>query len=260
MNYWTEISIELANQRNYLDLLFSVYPMIPEDIREIDKEKWALVESSFNKKDNQKLLRSLLNLNLFPIKDSYVAYLRKDRSSILRNPETVDRLCGRFYSMGLNEIFEKVSSPKETNRQIGPFFKRWVAKGVLGIPMLPLESFSNTNENAILLGSDADLKHYATQHLGYTGTKGLDLLLRIHQQYVIAEAKFLTDYGGHQNAQFEDAKNLLLDTSANAIHIAILDGVLYIPGRNKLFRYISSENSDRLIMSSLVLSDFIFQV
>lgn len=39
MNYWTQLSIEFANQRNYLDELFKVYPTIPEDIREIDTQK-----------------------------------------------------------------------------------------------------------------------------------------------------------------------------------------------------------------------------
>ncbi len=37
MNYWTQLSIEFANQRNYLDELFSVYPTIPDGITEIDK-------------------------------------------------------------------------------------------------------------------------------------------------------------------------------------------------------------------------------
>jgi len=38
MNYWTRLSKDFANQRNYLDELFSVYPTIPEGIRTIDKE------------------------------------------------------------------------------------------------------------------------------------------------------------------------------------------------------------------------------
>jgi hypothetical protein len=41
MNYWTELSIEYANQRSYLDDLFQVYPTIPEGIREINNEHWA---------------------------------------------------------------------------------------------------------------------------------------------------------------------------------------------------------------------------
>jgi len=30
----------------------------------------------------------------------------------------------------------------------------------------------------------------------------LDLVARVRGRYVIGEAKFLTDYGGHQTAQF----------------------------------------------------------
>ena len=133
MNYWTQLSIEFANQRNYLDELFSVYPTIPENIREVNEKLWEQVEESFNKQDNLELLNILLKFDLFPIKDSYVAYLKRDKSSIIRNPNTVDRLCGRLYEMGLDKIYEKCSEPKETNRQIGPFFRRWLNKGVLGV-------------------------------------------------------------------------------------------------------------------------------
>jgi hypothetical protein len=44
MNYWTELSIEYANQRSYLDDLFHVYPTIPEGIRGINKKKWEEIE------------------------------------------------------------------------------------------------------------------------------------------------------------------------------------------------------------------------
>ena len=40
MGYWTDLSIEFASQRNYLDELFKIYPTIPEGIREIDEDKW----------------------------------------------------------------------------------------------------------------------------------------------------------------------------------------------------------------------------
>jgi hypothetical protein len=36
MNYWTELSIEYANQKSYLDDLFHVYPTICEGIRELN--------------------------------------------------------------------------------------------------------------------------------------------------------------------------------------------------------------------------------
>ena len=40
MNIFTKSSIELANQKDYLDQLFSVYPLSPDSIREINKDTW----------------------------------------------------------------------------------------------------------------------------------------------------------------------------------------------------------------------------
>lgn len=260
MNYWTGLSIQFANQKNYLDELFKIYPTIPEEIRDIDEVKWKLAEKAFNSKNNTKLLDALLDLPLFPIKDSYVAYLKRDQSAIERNPETAGRLCSRLYQMGLAKIYEKVSEPKETNRQIGPLFRRWLQKGELGLPLLDLEKFTKSNTNAILDSADMGLTLFAQQHLGYQGAKGLDLVIRMHNKYVIGEAKFLTDFGGHQNAQFEDAKNLLKDKSARAIKIGILDGVLYIKGKNKMFRYVAEHKEEYTILSSLLLREFLYQV
>jgi len=124
MNNWIKLSIEYANQRSYLDDLFQVYPTIPEGIRDIDSSLWKGIEKAFEKRDNVVLLENILKLDLFPIKDSYVAYLKRDRKALKRNPATVSRLCGRLYEMGLDEIFSRSSEPKETNRQIGPLFKR----------------------------------------------------------------------------------------------------------------------------------------
>jgi hypothetical protein len=128
MNYWSELSIQLANQRNYLDELYTVYPLAPDVMRNINATHWNNVESAFKKKDNIGLIKKLLKLKLFPLKDSYIAYLRKDKTAIERNPETVNRLCGRLYDMGLEKIWARSTEPKETNRQIGPLFKRWLGK------------------------------------------------------------------------------------------------------------------------------------
>ncbi|MEN6553595.1 MAG: restriction endonuclease [Methanobacterium sp.] len=260
MNYWTELSVEYANQRSYLDDLFKVYPTIPEGIREIDENIWDDVEKAFDNQDNLNLLKGLLKFNLFPIKDSYVAYLKRDPSSIDRNPATVDRLCGRLYEMGLNDIYKKCTEPKETNRQIGPMFRRWVQKGSLGVELINNASdFIATTENAVFDSSDNELGNFAKEHLNYSVDKGLDFVGKFNNKYVIGEAKFLTDFGGHQNAQFNDAIATLKDEGTTAIKIAILDGVLYIEGRNKMHRYLSLRE-DYNIMSSLVLREFLFQV
>ncbi len=69
----------------------------------------------------------------------------------------------------------------------------------------------------------------------------------------------MTDFGGHQNAQFNDAIDTLKD-SVGAIKIAILDGVLYIKGENKMYRSITTSYSEYNIMSVLVLRDFLYQI
>ncbi len=226
MNHWTKLSIEFANQRNYLDELFRVYPTIPENIRDIDEEVWSNIEKSFNSKDNIRLINDLLGLKLFPIKDSYIAYLRRDNSSIERNPETINRLCGRLYEMGIEKIFEKCTEPKETNRQIGPLFKRWLQKGTIGVPFLKAMDFDNYSGNSILDASDNEMMIYAKEKLNYKRNKGLDFLSKFNGKYIIGEAKFLTDFGGHQYTQFEDAINTIKVKGVNAVKIAILDGVL----------------------------------
>lgn len=258
MNRWTELSIEYANQRSYLDDLFRVYPTIPEGIRDINGNVWSEIEDAFNSRDNILLIKKLLSMDLFPIKDSYVAYLKRDINSIDRNPQTVNRLCGRLYEMGLNKLFERCTEPKETNRQIGPMFKQWMRNKSLGIDTVPLDVFISNKNNAILDASDYEMKRFASTHLGYDRDKGLDFLARFNGQYVIGEAKFLTDFGGHQNAQFEDAISTM-NSSVNAIKIGILDGVLYINSNNKLCSAIRSENNYN-IMSALVLREFLYQL
>ena len=172
MNHWSKLSIDYANQRSYLDDLFQVYPTIPEGIREINEEIWYGVEKAFIQKSNIDLIRELLKLNLFPIKDSYVAYLKRDKTSLERNPRTINRICGRLYEMGLDKIFEKCSEPKETNRQIGPMFREWLRKKPLGITPVDLETFNANDNDAILDASDKAMMDFAKSNLNYNRNKG----------------------------------------------------------------------------------------
>jgi hypothetical protein len=260
LNPWVEMSIEYASQRSYLDDLFHVYPTIPEGIRDIDSGLWEEVEKAFERRDNVLLLESLLKFKLFPIKDSYVAYLKRDKSALKRNPATADRLAGRLYEMGLDEIFSRSSEPKETNRQMGPLFRRWLRNKSLGVEPLRLQEFREAQGNAILDASDGEMMAFAREHLNYKHNKGLDFIGRFNGKYVIGEAKFLTDFGGHQNAQFNDAIATVKARGVKAITVAILDGVLYIKGKNKMFKDVTGSLKHENIMSALVLREFLYQV
>jgi hypothetical protein len=260
MNHWTKLSIDYANQRSYLDDLFQVYPTIPDGIREVNESRWRKIQMAFEEKDNLSLIKEVLKLELFPIKDSYIAYLKKDESAILRNPKTIDRICGRLYEMGLDKIYEKSTEPKETNRQIGSMFGNWIKKKSLGIDPIPLTQFENVKTNAILAGSDEEKKMFAKKHLNYHREKGLDLVAIFNGKFVIGEAKFLTAEGGSQNSDFEDAITTLENKEANAIKIAILDGVPYIKSKSKMHKFITNPYKNYNIMSSLVLREFLYQI
>ncbi len=236
MNQWLQMSIEYANQRSYLDDLFKVYPTIPDGIREIENNLWDGIEKAFKQKNNIELLSNLLRADLFPIKDSYVAYLKRDKTAIERNPETVNRLCGRLYEMGLDTIYSRCSEPKETNRQIGPLFKRWINNKSLGVQPIKLDKFIQAKGNAILDASDAEMMQFGKEHLNYFRNKGLDFIGRFNGKYVIGEAKFLTDFGGHQNAQFNDAIETLIAKRIKAIPIVIWTESYTSKGKTRCIR------------------------
>lgn len=139
-------------------------------------------------------------------------------------------------------------------------FKDWLNKKSLGIQPVSLEEFLANDNDAILDASDAVMMDFANKHLNYTHNKGLDFVARFNKKYVIGEAKFLTDFGGHQNAQFADAINTIEAKGVNAVKIAILDGVLYIKGQNKMHTSIAERYKDYNIMSALVLREFLYQL
>lgn len=258
-NYWTQLSIEYANQRDYLDQLYRVYPIVSSGHRDIAQTLFDRVEQEFHNQDNVRLIRALMQLDLFPIKDSFVPYLRKDLSAIERNPQTVNRICGRLYELGLDKIYENCSQPKETNRQIGPMFRNWLRSKAIGLVPVNEETFLNSSCNAILDGSDKELKDFAAKMLGFKRKKGLDFVGRFNGKYVIGEAKFISDDGGHQNAQFNDAMDTLKEPVADGVvKIAVIDGVPYIKSKNKIHKELLE--SDKPILSALLLRDFLYQI
>lgn len=260
MNYYTKLSIEYANQKSYLDDLFKVYPTIPEGIREIDHKKWINVENAFQNQDNELLITELLKLDLFPIKDSYVGFLRLDKEALSRNPETINRICGILYEMGLDNLLEKCSEPKETNRQIGPFFRRWLDKKSLGIKPIKLTEFVMSEDNAILDGNDSELLTFAKEKFGYAKPKGLDFIARFNKQYVLGEAKFITSKGGNQDKSFTDVITTLNTSFDNVICVGIIDGIPWIKDRSTYYKEITTTYKDYNIMSALVLRDFLYQI
>lgn len=253
MNEWIQRSIELANSPGYLDRLHEVYPVTWETTRELDPQIKKHLQDVYTHQDSPRLMRILLRLDKFPIKDPYVAFLRKRRFFPEYNPQTVERIAQRLYSIGFEVVVEGIEEAKEFNRQIGTLFKRWLPK--LGYPFLTELEFGRYEGIAFLQGSNGELMNYANNGLGCDLNKGPDLLAKAGIHYVLGEAKFLTDYGGHQNAQFTDALNLLRGKEGNAMRIAILDGVVWIKDSTKMYRTVCQ--LEEVVLSALFLKDFL---
>ena len=255
MNKWTKISIELASKNNYLDQLFDVYPTIQGKKRKINSEIIKLIEKYFKLKNNTELFAILIKLELFPIKDSYVAFFKRSPNSVKNNPAQLKRICNRIYELGLENLLEKITEPKETNRQIGPMFKNWIKKTTFCLPKLDIVAFDK-QKSAIMIASDDQMKNYAKKNFNYTPNKGLDFIAKKEGKFLIGETKFLTDFGGHQNAQFNDAINVFKSGAKNCEFIAIMDGVVYIQ-IGKLYNSLLDENKNFSIFSALILDQFL---
>ena len=95
------------------------------------------------------------------------------------NPQTVNRIYNRLVEMGIDEIYEKSTEPKETNRQIGSQFTRWIKTGTLSVSLINQNEFIATKSDAILNASDNKMKNFANENLGYRN-KGLDFITRFN--------------------------------------------------------------------------------
>ncbi len=253
MNKWVKRSIQIANSPGYLDKLYEVYPVVQEAERRVTQEVKRELEESYKTRDNLTLIKKLLDLPKFPVDDPYVAFLRKDEIFLKYNPQTVNRIAERIRGMGFAAMIEAIEEPKMASRQISKLFKKWLFQ--IGYPFLPESEFETDKGIAFLKGSNGQLKDFANRKLGCGLEKNPDFLAKVGQNYLIGEAKFLTDYGGAQNANFEDALRLLRGKKGKAIRIAVLDGVVWIKDSTKMYRTVC--DLEEIVLIALLLKDFL---
>lgn len=278
MNKWTEKSFDLYDSVGYLDRLHNIYPMLDNPPRPLDPDLKDYLEDIFNKKDDEKLFKILIEQDKFPIKDSYKAYFtkvgKKEQNKIIENnPKTVKRICERIYNLGFDEMIKGIEKPIETNRQIGLMFRNWINSEYQSYSTY--EDFLNANEHiSSLCGHDDFLLSFAKKYLKIdlpldTGgnEKGLDMVIKINTSpkatFIIGEAKFLTDKGGHQDRQFNDGIKLITSSSFknngkyNVIRIAVLDGVCWIKSsKARMPESIRKLKDDEIAISALLLDEF----
>lgn len=207
MNKWVLKSIKLANSKGYLDKLFEIYPIesgIPREIPEALKKD---IRKAYKEKNKIELIENLLKLPKFPIDDPYIASIRRHPFLLQKNPKTLERITNKIFSMDIETILDLSSSPKSSSRQLGHSFKKWLR--TLKYPFLDKDEFISCNGIAFLEESDKKLKQFAIEELSIKNLKkGIDFILKIKNNFILGEAKFLTDYGGTQNNQFREAINI----------------------------------------------------
>ncbi len=253
MNKWIKKSIEIANAPGYLDKLSKIYVMNVNPGRPLDATVEQSIKRAFKDKNTKNLIKLLLEAEIFPVKDSYIGFIRAKKDAIDQNPETVERIGKRLYSLGLDKLIEEATRPIETNRQLGSAFRKGLPS--LGYPILKEDEFIKAKGVAFLDGSDKALKEYAGEHLGCKLTKGIDVLFKKDNTNVIGEAKFLTTPGGEQNGGFADASKLINSKGGCAKRIALIDGYVWLKSNKGLHDKIIKCNLD--IFSALLLKEFI---
>jgi len=252
MNPWAKRTVDLARKGDYLDQLHEIYPVEPLK-RFVNPRVLNEIRNAFRKRDKVLLLKKLLDLNKFPYKDSYVAFLRKDRAAIGRNPKTVGRIHKTLVSMGIEGVIQGVTASKEANTRRGNSFKQWARKNFrFGGP----KEFRTSKHGMVFLDvSDTVLRNYANSEFGAGLQKRPDFIAKTGEKYVIGEAKFLSDLGGNQARGFRDAVSVAANPAHGAIKVCILDGIVWIQSQSHLYR--SIENSAIHVFSALLLKDFL---
>jgi len=265
MNKWVQKSISLVKEKFYLDRLMKIYP--PDEIsREkiVEKESTEL-KQLFQEKNCIKLVKELIRLKKqgfkFPIENPYISFLSYYEDAIDRNPEVVKKICDKLFKMSYNELKEKLEAPKKASRRIGPMFKRWLKSR---FKFLNIDEFLKTDDKVVFLnGGDKFLREYAQTNLRCKFrelSKGLDFVAKISSysiKYIIGTAKFITDFGGTQYNQFNEAVSLIKETKcpSNVIKVAIIDGVAWLGGKMK--SELEKLKKDEFCFSALLLEEFI---
>ena len=257
-------SITLTSKEGYLDNLFQIYNVAQMSERDISRQMIADITQAYASQDPINLVKLLLKLEKFPVDDIYIGILRKSEEVIKNNPETVKRIGNRLLSMAIEDLLKRCKQPMVDNRRMGELFHKWFTN--LPYPKVSEETFLNINEftdvqgntHRIMLldGSRKDYKEFANRNLGCGLDKELDILIKVNGTFIIGEAKYFSDFGGHQMGQFKDAiDEFLFSTQGSATRIAILDGVVWLDTNNEMNRKI--RNLENIAMSALLFPKFL---
>lgn len=257
MNKWIEKSIKLANSQGYLDGLFEIYPVNSNIDRNISAELRIGAQAAFASGNKKELIKELLKFPRFPIDDPYIASLRRHPYLLDKNPATIRRIGDKLLSIGIENIIKVATRPKSSSRQFGNAFQDWLKN--LKYPILSSDEFKKCDGIAFLKGSGNELKKFAKNELKIKKLDRYpDFILKVKSKFILGEAKFLTDYGGTQNNQFDNALKMANIKGKNYEGVAVIDGIVWFKSNNYMNRKIKKFKNNAL--SALLLGEFINKI
>jgi len=255
MNEWSQKTLHLVREHDYLDRLQEIYPH-KEGERDVKQDIIKSIRKSFKNNDKKALINQLLSLEKFPYKDSYVAFLRKDRGAIERNPQTVNRVFSRLCDMGIDGIIAGITQPKEANTRRGQQFTIWARNKFCWVNV---DIFQKSKNGVVMLdATEKEAMKFCNNEMGVGIAKRPDMVAKSGKKYIIGEAKFLSSTGGNQGRAFEDGINLATNSQGFAFKVFVLDGVHWIYPSSDQFKRI--EHGTAAIFSALLLEEYLSKV
>lgn len=100
------------------------------------------------------------------------------------------------------------------------------------------------------------MKEFASKELGLKRlNRRPDFILKVNGKFILGEAKFLTDYGGTQNNQFDGALKMTRIKKDNVFGIAVIDGIVWFKSNSYMHRTVKKLNGN--VFTALLLEEFI---
>ena len=155
--------------------------------------------------------------------------------------------------MGLENVVKGLEEPKQFNRQMGALFRNWLRKKYPCIQ--GPTAFKSSSQPLIFLDvAGEQLRQFANQ-IGCGLQKQPDFVAKAQGRYVVGEAKFIGTEGGNQNRGFDDAIKLASSSFKEAVTVAILEGIVWIPNSGQMSKRLANFGGNAL--TALLLDDFL---
>lgn len=260
LNEWVARSLELFRNTSYLDNIMEVYPLEITTPERIAPTLRRNIIRRHQARQTNELIQLLLTIDKFPYDDPIWYMIKNTQGCLNNNPRQIERIANSLYAMTPEETVVRLESPPKLNTQIGPMFNTWLRNN---FELLSLENFRESIDGIYVLNESEEIaKNFLINELNQNVEKRPDLVVKVNEQYVIGEAKWIGQPGGNQDKQVEEVLQFCRNQRGNVLRIGIVDGFPWSLYNNKgnLINFKTAvliQESEYDILSSLLLNDYL---